>query len=263
MRKFPECKIFDSGARLAHVGLIGTPGPLPDNRLNGIQPITKNGYADMKCTIVPLHFASLEIFPGKNVLNRFLVIAITSLVMACSGGSNETARTGEQATPTSEAPELNATTPNSDMETLTEADASKLESISPTFYSRPYQYPRSVNLPLQFVSMSTGKKLSVRVTLPADEQGNPAPGPFPVILTQAAYNTNLLSLLFAGSPGNLMMGTPDYFMVRRGYAQVAVDTLGTGASEGGWELLGEEEQIGFADMVDWVHQQKWCTASWA
>ncbi|HVL00032.1 MAG TPA: CocE/NonD family hydrolase [Dongiaceae bacterium] len=46
-------------------------------------------------------------------------------------------------------------------------------------------------------------------------------------------------------------------MVKRGYVQVSVDALGTGASEGGWELFGEEEQIGFADMVDWVHQQEW------
>ena len=38
-----------------------------------------------------------------------------------------------------------------------------------------------------------------------------------------------------------MLGTPDYFMVRRGYVQVAVDALGTGASEGGWELFGEDD----------------------
>ena len=37
-------------------------------------------------------------------------------------------------------------------------------------------------------------------------------------------------------------------MVRRGYVQVAVDALGTGASEGGWELFGEDEQAGFANM---------------
>ncbi|HVL00033.1 MAG TPA: hypothetical protein VM553_09475, partial [Dongiaceae bacterium] len=57
---------------------------------------------------------------------------------------------------------------------------------------------------------STGKKLSVRVSLPASEKGVPAAGPFPVILTQSGYNTNLLSLLFLGAPGNLMLGTPDY-----------------------------------------------------
>jgi putative CocE/NonD family hydrolase len=107
------------------------------------------------------------------------------------------------------------------------------------------------------MTTSTGKRLSVRVSLPAETKGHPAPGPFPVLLVQAAYNTNLMSLGFVGLPGQFILGVSDPFLVKRGYAMVAVDALGTGASEGGWELLGAEEQQGFAEAVDWVDQQPW------
>ncbi|MEE2732596.1 MAG: CocE/NonD family hydrolase [Pseudomonadota bacterium] len=182
-------------------------------------------------------------------LRGSLLVLFAGLILACSGEDKDpqvaTDRSVEAATetPAPEAPEASLpkqSLPNDQL-----------------WYQRPYEYPHMVNLPPQFVTMSTGKKLSVRVSLPANEEGVPAPGSFPVILTQSGYNTNLLSLLFMGAPGNLMLGTPDYFLVRRGYVQVAVDALGTGASEGGWELFGEEEQIGFADMVDWVQQQTW------
>lgn len=132
-----------------------------------------------------------------------------------------------------------------------------VDGISGNYYNPPAEYPKSVTLPLEFITTVGGKKLGARVTLPADENGNPLPGPFPVIVTQSAYNTNLLSSMLSFAPGNLLLGVSDAFIVRRGYAQVAVDARGTGISEGGWELLGEDEQVGFADAVEWAKIQPW------
>lgn len=195
---------------------------------------------------------------------RSCVVAIASCVLiACSGGNGSSAPAAQprvsQDTPASDTPASDTPEDAGDHEIppLDDDSDDAIDAIGGSHYFRPAEYRYAVNLPLQFVEMSTGKKLSVRVTLPANEKGEPAPGPFPVILTQSGYNTNLLSYLFMGTPGNLMLGATDPFVVKRGYAQVAVDALGTGASEGGWELFGEEEQIGFADMVDWVHEQPW------
>lgn len=200
----------------------------------------------------------------KRICHGCLIVTAASVLIACSGGDssgskspNEASR-GSQSAVTPEPSDTSSNTPDeAENPTLDDDSNDAIDTISGGHYTRATDYPYTVNLPLQFVAMSTGKRLSVRVTLPASAKGVPAEGPFPVILTQAGYNTNLLSYMFMGTPGNLMLGAPDPFVVRRGYAQVAVDALGTGASEGGWELFGEEEQIGFADMVDWVHEQPW------
>jgi len=130
-------------------------------------------------------------------------------------------------------------------------------SGSGTIYQRAAEYPKAVNLPLQFIDTIYGKKLSARVTVPADENGQPIPGQFPVILTQSAYNTNLMSLLLGKVPGNLLLGVTDSFIVRRGYVQVAVDAYGTGASSGGWDLLGPNEQAAYSDAAQWAKTQPW------
>ncbi|MCG8315547.1 MAG: CocE/NonD family hydrolase [Pseudomonadales bacterium] len=140
---------------------------------------------------------------------------------------------------------------------ISEQDGDAIEAVSGYTYYRKPDYPNAVNLPLQFITLSSGKKLSVRVTLPADENGDPIASTFPTIVTQSAYNTNLLSYIFTGVPGNLLLGVTDAFIVTRGYAQVAVDTLGTGASQGQWELIGEQEQAGLAEAIDWAQSQPW------
>lgn len=203
----------------------------------------------------------------KLISHGFLALITASFLLACSGGDSKSqssapersAQTPTTPTPEPTAPDPNGSGPNdtdNEIPDLDDESDDGLETIGGHYY-RTAEYRYTVNLPLQFVEMSTGKKLSVRVTLPANEKGVPAEGPFPVVLTQAGYNTNVLSMMFMNSSGNLMLGAPDPFVVKRGYAQVAVDALGTGASGGGWELFGEEEQIGFADMVDWVHEQPW------
>ncbi|WP_290576851.1 CocE/NonD family hydrolase [Ketobacter sp.] len=125
-----------------------------------------------------------------------------------------------------------------------------------SFYDRPAEYPRVHIAPMRYIPISTGQQLGMRLTLPADDNGEPLPGPFPVILVQSGYNIGLMS--FAAAPGGVFLGIPDSYLVRRGYAMVSVDVIGGGISQGGWELFGEKEQAGYADTVDWVKAQPWC-----
>ena len=126
-------------------------------------------------------------------------------------------------------------------------------------YKRAAEYADAVSLPLQFITMADGKKLAVRVTVPADAKGKPVAGTFPAILTQTAYRIDLGQLLgYVVQTGNsLLVGGQDKFMVQRGYVSVAVDVVGTGMSSGEGALLGTEEQEGYAAAVDWVTQQPW------
>ena len=126
-------------------------------------------------------------------------------------------------------------------------------------YERAAQYPKIVTLPLQFITMPSGKKLAVLVTVPADAAGKPVVGAFPAILTQTAYRIDVGQLLgtFATNGNTLLVGGKDEYLIRRGYVSVAVDTYGAGMSDGQAELLGEVEQQGYAAAVDWVTKQAW------
>lgn len=205
------------------------------------------------------------LFTALQRIKQGCLIAATGLLLsACSGGDGKQASQPESTpAPTQAQTQLQTqvqpldSQPDMDLSSLSKEHRATLKSISGGQYYRAPEYPFMVTLPLQFITTSSGEKLAVQVSLPANEKGVPAEGPFPVILTQSAYNTSLLSTLFIGIPGNVLMGARDSFVVRRGYAQVAVDTLGTGASSGRWELLGAAEQQGMAEAVDWVKQQPW------
>jgi len=126
-------------------------------------------------------------------------------------------------------------------------------------YSRDIEYPRTYRYPLEFINTTEGGKIAVKVTVPADAAGNPIPGQFPVVLTQTAYRIDLGGLLGSVLPSQttLLIGGEDKFLIRRGYISVAVDVRGTGMSSGVTALIGEEEQAGYADTVEWINQQPW------
>ena len=128
------------------------------------------------------------------------------------------------------------------------------EGGSWTTYDPPAEYPGTVNLPTQFITMRDGKKLAVYVTLPADATGNAVTTPLPTILIQTSYN---------GVAGQSVsaIGGADPYLVQRGYANVVVDVRGTGQSQGEWEAFGEDEQADYAETVDWVTQQSFCNGS--
>lgn len=126
-------------------------------------------------------------------------------------------------------------------------------------YSRAADYPGAVTLPLQFITLSTGQKLAVLVSLPADAKGKAVSGTFPAILTQTAYRIDVGQLLgsIASTGNTLLVGGKDKYLVQRGYVTVAVDALGTGMSDGEAQLLGSAEQQAYGEVVNWVTHQSW------
>jgi predicted acyl esterase len=126
-------------------------------------------------------------------------------------------------------------------------------------YARAEQYPKAVTLPLQFITMASGQKLAVLVSVPADANGSPVAGSFPAILTQTAYRIDLGQLLGSvmTSSNTLLIGGKDEFMIKRGYISVAVDVLGSGMSDGQGALLGAAEQAAYGEAMAWVTRQSW------
>lgn len=104
---------------------------------------------------------------------------------------------------------------------------------------RPANYGVAVekDVPL---TMSDGVTLVADIRRPATD-GEPAPGRFPVIVTQTPYNKNLPGLNFAND-----------YLVERGYVQVVVDVRGTGGSGGTWTAFGEREQRDGYEVVQWA-----------
>lgn len=96
------------------------------------------------------------------------------------------------------------------------------------------------------VPMSDGTVLKADVIRPAGPDGEPAPGKFPVLVTQTPYNKVL--------PG--VNGRSD-FLAQRGYALVSVDVRGTGSSPGTWKAFDEREQRDGAEIVEWAASRPW------
>ncbi|MEW8971708.1 MAG: CocE/NonD family hydrolase [Mesobacillus sp.] len=109
-----------------------------------------------------------------------------------------------------------------------------------TIYDRPEQHSSYTTEKDVFITMRDGVILAADVHLPDGK------GPFPVILTQTPYNKNV------PSTENLN----EYF-IKRGYAHVAVDVRGTGASQGAWDSFGEAEQHDGKELVEWAASQPW------
>ncbi|MDR3414785.1 MAG: CocE/NonD family hydrolase [Nevskia sp.] len=130
-------------------------------------------------------------------------------------------------------------------------------------YMRPTDYPAAITLPLQWITLKSGKKLAVLVSVPADAKGKAVSGSFPAILTQTAYRIDMGNLIGSILPvdNTLAIGGIDQFMVKRGYVSVAVDALGTGMSDGEWKMLDTDEQEAYGEAVAWVQQQPWCNGS--
>lgn len=92
------------------------------------------------------------------------------------------------------------------------------------------------------LKMSDGVVLRADVLRPARADGTPAPGRFPVIVTQTPYNKNAPRLNFANE-----------YLVTRGYVQVIADVRGTGGSDGQWSSFGPREQLDGKEIVEWAH----------
>jgi putative CocE/NonD family hydrolase len=192
----------------------------------------------------------------KNLLHRRswsagLVAAIVMITLAgCGGGSGGT----PAGSPT-------ASVQHTTIGTRT--DLAKPETIATrgpvngwTDYNPPDLYPRIKEMPLQYITMRDGVQLAALVTLPADDSGNPLPGPFPALLIQTAYNEAIGRLV-------PIAGGASPYLVKHGYATVAVDVRGTGQSLGQWEAFGATEQADYGEVVQWIAQQPWFNGSMA
>jgi putative CocE/NonD family hydrolase len=91
------------------------------------------------------------------------------------------------------------------------------------------------------ITMRDGTVLQADLHLPATADGKPAPGRFPVILTQTPYSKSVDALSYRAD-----------YLVQRGYVQVTVDVRGTGSSQGQWDSFGPKEQADSVELVSWA-----------
>ena len=110
---------------------------------------------------------------------------------------------------------------------------------------RPATYGTAVDSDV-VIPMSDGVRLNADVIRPAAADGTPAPGAFPVLVTQTPYNKNAPRLNFRSD-----------YLVTRGYVQVIVDVRGTGGSEGTWRSFDTREQLDGGEVVRWAAAQPW------
>ena len=103
-----------------------------------------------------------------------------------------------------------------------------------------YGVAKTANVPIK---MDDGVVLKADVLRPAGQDGSPARGRFPVLLTQTPYNKNAPRLNFEND-----------YLVQRGYIQVIVDVRGTGASGGHWASFSEREQRDYYATAVWAHK---------
>ena len=94
------------------------------------------------------------------------------------------------------------------------------------------------------VEMRDGARLATDLYFPA-LNGEPAPGPFPVILERTPYDKLAARQTSKGQ-----------FFARRGYVVAIQDVRGRFRSEGDWLPFFDEAEDGF-DTVEWLGTQSW------
>lgn len=98
------------------------------------------------------------------------------------------------------------------------------------------------------VRMHDGVTLYADVTRPADAEGNPVPGRFPVVIEQSCYGKDHI---FGPNPAGKY--------ARNGFVYVVADVRGTGASGGVFGVLDKQERRDGYQLVQWAARQSWST----
>ena len=187
--------------------------------------------------------SSFFLRPGPLLLAALLCTSLS--LTGCGGGGDGSAATAPNSAGSPNANTGNDTDGNADDDTATPVNLSWGEP-----YQRDEEYPNTVNLPQQLITMRDGIRLAATVTLPADENGNPIDGQFPVIATFTGYNQFYSGGAFA-----------DPELVKRGYAYITVDLRGTGASEGSWQAFSQIDQDDIGELLNHIKTQPWSNGS--
>ncbi|MCP4110864.1 MAG: CocE/NonD family hydrolase, partial [Desulfobacteraceae bacterium] len=130
------------------------------------------------------------------------------------------------------------------------------EKISEPFKYSGYSSPEYNNFTTSslFVTMSDGVKLAAIIYLPSD---GPSQGQFPVILSYSAYHREGINPETGETLERYREGTLKFF-TSYGYAFVAVDKRGSGASYGSHVAFTPQFAADGKEVVDWLAQQSWC-----
>ncbi|MCV7400796.1 CocE/NonD family hydrolase [Mycobacterium fragae] len=97
------------------------------------------------------------------------------------------------------------------------------------------------------VPMSDGVELRADIHYPTvPETGEPAAGPFPVLLSVTPYGKK------APPPAAQIGGGATRYLIKRGYIEVMVDVRGTGASGGSFEMFGHRQAQDGVELVQWA-----------
>ncbi|MEZ5323255.1 MAG: CocE/NonD family hydrolase [Microthrixaceae bacterium] len=97
------------------------------------------------------------------------------------------------------------------------------------------------------IALADGRVLRADVYRPTDPDGEPAPGPFPVLVGITPYGKSF------AAEGSVPGGNGvNLSLVRHGYLAVAVDVPGTGASDGSFDLFDHDEAVAGAAAVRWA-----------
>ena len=118
--------------------------------------------------------------------------------------------------------------------------------FTPSWTPRPAQYGHGVHHNVA-VTMSDGVVLRADIHYPAvPGTGQPAAGPFPVLLCLTPYGKK------APPPAAQIGGGATPYLIKRGYIEVMVDVRGSGVSGGSFEMLGERQTQDGIELVDWA-----------
>jgi uncharacterized protein len=117
---------------------------------------------------------------------------------------------------------------------------------SPSWTPRAAQFGTGIHHNVG-VPMSDGVELRVDIHYPTDrDTGEPAEGPFPVLLSMTPYGKK------APPPAAQIGGGATPYLIKRGYIEVMVDVRGSGVSGGTFEMFGERQAQDGVELVHWA-----------
>jgi len=133
--------------------------------------------------------------------------------------------------------------------------------LSDLFAAPPPVHYKGVQCSSQYLTMRDGTQIAVDVMLPANRAADER---LPAVLILARYWRSM-DLRVPNPPGKALIGpresVPDY-LIPRGFAVVAADVRGTGASLGSSRHPWTPEEIAdYGEIAAWAAAQPWCSGS--